>query len=131
MYTSKESTERAVASWHPIHTTTNKNLWELPHASRSFDVNANDHWHPIHTTANKNLWELPHASRTFDVNANDHENQSLTYSWSNRDNTNHNEDSDSNSRRKKRRVLGDATNTAPVLNVNVRRRTNTGGIENR
>ncbi len=96
-------------------------------------------WHPIQTAKSEDMWELPHPSRPFEEDDGD-DNMTLdtspciSYSWSfkptmeNNNNLHHNEDSDDDSSntistrisrtmQKPTAVFGDATNTAPVLNV--------------
>ena len=97
MYISKESTDRAVTSWHPIHTTPSENLWAIP--SRTFDED-------------DMIVESPSTIRSVG---------SFSNSETPRTQTENNNGAEIEQRddqeTKKRQVLGDRSNTAPVLRL--------------
>jgi hypothetical protein len=136
--TKTEANQRGLTSWHPIQTTASEDLWEIPHVTRNLneddDTNENQNissigkeadrrgrtsWHQSQTPANEDLWEIPHLVRTYTADDDEQsENQSISPSWSsNSENQHYNTTNNAVSSRKKKSALGDATNTAPVLQV--------------
>jgi hypothetical protein len=136
--TNTEANQRGLTSWHPIQTTASEDIWEIPHVTRNLneddDTSENQNIpsigkeasrrgltsrHQSQSIANEDLWEIPHMVRTYTADEDERsENQSISPSWStNSENQHHYSTNNAVSSRKKKRALGDATNTAPVLQV--------------